>query len=425
MSSAVILIAVLLVCMLTGIPVAWSLILSCTSAVILEGMPLATVAQRVFAGMDSFPILAIPAFLVAGEVMGQGSISSRLINLADALVGRIAGGVSMISIVASSFFAALTGSGVATTAAIGGLMYPEMVKRNYRPDYAAAIQAIGGTLGPVIPPSIIFIFYGNSTGISVTALLMSGVIPGILASVALCLVAYGIAKKNHFKSEGRFSSRKVWTAFQESIFALLMPVIILGGIYMGIFTATESAGVAAIYGILVSVFVYQEMDLKKLVEIFKKCAVQTANLLILIASAQMFGWMVSYFNIPSLVAQGMMSVVTTKLQFMLFSFLIFVVTGMFMDAAPAAVILPPILAPLAAQFGVDPIHYGLFMVYLLCVGLATPPFGPTLFVAASIIKQPMMRIARQLLPFIGIMLLMGLVYMCIPQLATWLPSIMK
>ncbi len=202
-------------------------------------------------------------------------------------------------------------------------------------------------------------------------------------------------------------------------------MIILGGIYSGIFTATESAGVAVIYGIIVSVGIYKEINLKELFGIMKRCAVTTANLMILIASASMFAWMISYFNIPVIVANGMMKMVSTKLEFMLFSFLILVVTGMFMDAAPAAVILPPILAPLAAQFGVDPIHYGLYVVFLLCVGLATPPFGPTLFVAVSISKQPAVKISKQLLPFIGTMLFMGLIYMMCPALATWLPSMMK
>lgn len=272
MSTPVVLFVSLLLFMIIGVPVAWSLSLSCIAALLtMDGMPLVLLTQRVFTGANNFSFLAVPAFIIAGEVMSQGGISKRLVDMTSVLLGRVRGSLGIISVVASTIFAALSGSATATTAAIGGLMYPEMERRGYPKDFSAAVQAIGGTLGPVIPPSLMMIFYGVATGEPITKLLMSGVVPGILTCILLCLMVYIIAKKRDMPVEDEpFSWKRLWDATKDSILALLMPIIILVTIYFGICTATESAAIAAVYGIIIAKFVYRSVSWKGLWAIFKK-----------------------------------------------------------------------------------------------------------------------------------------------------------
>lgn len=412
--------------MVIGVPITWSLGASCFLSVMAIGnMPISVICQRIFTGSNSFALLAIPAFVVAGEVMSNGGISRRLVDMATLLIGRIQGSLGIVSIVACTLFAALTGAATATTAAIGGIMYPEMEKRGYPKDFSAAVQAIGGTLGPVIPPSILFIMYGVSTGNNIPKLLMSGVIPGILTCIALCFLSYVIAvKENMPKSEINPTAKEKLMAIKESFFALLMPVIILGGIYSGIFTPTESAGIAVVYGLIVSVFIYKELDFKGLMKIFKQSALTSANLIILVATAQLFGWLISYFNIPQTVANMITNIASSKIVFLLLVNLILFIAGMFMEAVAIVLIMAPILAPLAVTFGVDPIHFGFVVVFMLCLGIATPPFGPCLFVACGISKQPFVSVSKRLIPFIVVQGVCALIFTFVPSLTTWLPSLM-
>ena len=257
-TAAIALIVVLLVAMACGLEITWALGLSCVVAVLLDPkLSFVVIAQRIFANSNSFSMLAIPAFMLAGDVMSKGGLSKRLVAFADSLVGWISGGISLVSIVACTFFAAISGSSVATTAAIGGLMYPEMVKRGYPESYAAAVQAIGGTLGIVIPPSIVLVIYGNITGTDVGALLMAGILPGVVCSIGLCIYAYYKAKKCNFPKSDKFSFKRFLVSFKDAVWALIMPIIILGGIYAGIFTPTESAVVAVVYGLIVCLAVYR------------------------------------------------------------------------------------------------------------------------------------------------------------------------
>lgn len=424
--AAVSLIVVLLICMLIGIPIAWSLVISSLSAVLIDGnIPIAILSQRLFTSTDQFSMLAIPAFIAAGEIMGKGGISKRLVDFADSIVGSISGGIALVSIVACTFFAAISGSAVATTAAVGGIMYPEMTKRGYPEDYSAAIQAIAGTLGPVIPPSIVFIFYGSATGTSIASLLMSGVIPGLLSCFGLCFIAYVIAKIKRFPKGTPFSVKNIVKSTGSAFTALLMPVIILGGIYSGIFTPTESAVIAVIYGVVVSLFITKEIKIKDFPAIFKSVAISSANLLILVTAANLFGWLVGRFNIPTIVASAIMGISNNKYIFLLLVIAILLVAGMFMEAIAVVVILAPILHPLALTFGIDPVHFGMVVVFMLCLGIATPPFGPTLFVSCGISKQPVVKVSKQLMPFIGIQIILGFIFAFVPFLSTWLPGLMK
>jgi C4-dicarboxylate transporter, DctM subunit len=425
-SAPLVMFSVLLVGLFLGVPIAWSIVLSCITALIVDGtIPVTILAQRLFTGADSFAMLAVPAFLLAGEIMSRGGISIRVVNFASSIVGGITGSLALVSIVACSFFASLSGSALATTAAIGSIMIPEMSKRGYPKDFSAAVQAIGGTLGPVIPPSIVMIFYGNSTGVSIAGLLISGVVPGIISCIGLCIIAYIIAKKRRFPKEEGFSWSRAVSSGKEASFALGTPAIILGGIYSGMFTPTESAGVAVVYSLIVALFIFKQINLFELWVLFKDTAKVTANLLILVISAQLFGWLVAYFNIPDLIGDWIESVASNEFIFFLLIDLLLFIAGMFMEAISIVVIAAPILHPLAMNYGIDPIHFGLVVVFVLCLGIATPPFGPTTYVACGISKESIYKVGLQLLPFVAVQVVITLLLSFIPQLSLWLPRLMR
>ena len=422
--AASMLIIVLVVMLILGFPIVWALAgASIVSIALNDSLSFVIVGQRLFAGVDSFSLLAVPAFMLAGDIMSKGGLSKRLISFADSLVGWISGGISLVAIVACAFFAAISGSSVATTAAIGGLMYPELVKRKYPPDYAAAVQAIGGTLGIIIPPSVVFVIYGNVTGVSIAKLLLSGVIPGILAAVALCVYAYFKAKKNNFPKEEQFAIKRVGSSFKSAFFALLMPVIILGGIYASIFTPTESAVVAVFYGLIVCVVGYREVSLKEVWEIAKNSAKTAANVMLLVATAQVFAYLTTYYNIPNIVATWVVGVCSTKTVFLLVVVVVLMIAGMFMDNGSIILIMGPILAPIATMFGIDPVHFGLVVVFLLTIGQVTPPFGTCMFVACGIADRPVSGVAKELIPFIIVEVICALLFAFVPQLSLTLPNL--
>ena len=423
-TAAVALIVVLIVAMALGLEISWSLGLACAVAVLLDPkLTFVVLAQRIFANCNSFSMLAIPAFMLVGDVMSKGGLSKRLVAFADSLVGWISGGISLVSIVACTFFAAISGSSVATTAAIGGLMYPEMVKRGYPEDYAAAVQAIGGTLGIVIPPSIVMVIYGNITGVPVGELLMAGMIPGIICCVFLCLWAFIKAKRSNSPKADHFSFKRFLMSFKDAIWALIMPIIILGGIYAGIFTPTESAVVAVVYGVIVCLAIYREITLKSVWSIIKTTAVGTSNLMILVVTAQMFGWLISYYQIPQFVTEVMVSNVSSVAMFWAIVIVLLCICGMFLEVGATNLILAPILAPIAVAFGIDPIQFGLVFVFLLAMGQATPPFGTCMFVSCGLSGRTVGGISKQVLPFVLVEIGCGILFAMIPALSTFLPNL--
>ena len=398
--AAIALIVILLVAMACGLEITWSLGLACVVAVLLDPkLTFVIVAQRIFANSNSFSMLAIPAFMLAGDVMSKGGLSKRLVAFADSLVGWISGGISLVSIVACTFFAAISGSSVATTA------------------------AIGGTLGIVIPPSIVLVIYGNITGTDVGALLMAGVIPGIVCCIFLCIYAYFKAKKNNFPKSDRFSFKRFLVSFKDAVWALIMPIIILGGIYAGIFTPTESAVVAVVYGMIVCLAVYREITMKSVWEIIESTATGTANLMILVVTAQMFGWLISYYQIPQAVTNFMLAFVSNKYMFWAIIIILLTICGMFLEVGATNLILGPILAPIAVAFGIDPVQFGLVFVFLLAMGQATPPFGTCMFVACGISKQSVGQVSKELVPFVAVEIFCGVLFALVPALSIWLPSI--
>ncbi len=422
--AAVMLFVVLIAGLILGVPIIWSLtIASAVSIALNPALSFVVIPQRLFAGADSFSLLAVPAFMLAGDIMTKGGLSKRLTSFADALVGWISGGMSLVAIVACTFFAAISGSSVATTAAIGGLMHKEMVKRDYPPDYSAAVQAIGGTLGIVIPPSVVFVIYGNVTGVSIAKLLMSGVVPGLIACLALCAYAYYMAKKNNFPKGEKFSAKKLGKATMEALWALLMPLIILGGIYTGVFTPTEAAVVSVFYGVIVCSFIYREVTFKDIWEILKATAKSATNIMLLVASAQVFAYLVTYYNVPATISKWVMGFVDSKVAFLLMVNVLLIIAGMFLDNGSIILIMGPILAPLAVAYGINPVHFGLIVVFILALGQCTPPFGTCMFVACGIANRPVSGVARYLIPFVLVEIACGLLFSFIPQLSLWLPSL--
>lgn len=423
--AATLMLLSLVVMMAIGMPITWALGGAIIVALGVDpNLSLSLITQKMFAGCNNFSMLALPAFFLAGDIMAKGGLSKRLVAFADTLVGWISGGISLVSLVACTFFAAISGSSVATTAAIGGLMYPEMVKRGYPKSYSAAVQAIGGTLGIVIPPSTVFVIYGNITNTSVAKLLMAGILPGIICGIALCIWAYIKARKENFPRESGFSFIRFLKSFKSAVWALLMPIVILGGIYSGIFTPTESAVVAVFYGFFVCFCIYRELTGKNYWTIIQDSSVTTANIMFLVVTAQIFGYLLTYYRVPVFVTEAFMAVASNAAVFMALIVILLLICGMFLEVGATNLILGPILAPIALQFGVDPVHFGLVFVFLLALGQATPPFGTTLFVSCGISKQPVSAVSRQVLPFVMVEIACAVLFAYVPWISTVFADLM-
>lgn len=422
----IVLLVLFFVTLFIGVPFAWSLLFSCAvSMCFISGFPLMTAVQKMYNGGAKYTLLAIFFFMLAGSIMQYGGISSRLVKFAKALLGHIRGGLSIAVLAVCMMFAALSGSSIATTAAIGGMLYPELVKEGYPKGYAAGLPVSGGTLGIVIPPSIVFVVYGAATGTSVSKLLMSGVIPGIMAGVFMCIYAYFYARKHNIPKSDSFSWKRLAETTKDAIWALLMPVIILGGIYSGIFTPTESAAVAVIYGLIVATFIHHEMNFKKLFKITLDAVKGTANILLLIMAASLFGYVLTIYQVPVLFTNLMSTFITGKISFLLFLNVLLIILGMLMDSGAIILILAPLIYPMAVSYGIDPVQLGCIIVFNLAVGQATPPFGNCLFAAMPVTKQNMGTLAKNTLPFTLIEFATVLLVSYVPIFSMLLPNMMK
>lgn len=416
--TAVVLITALFVLLIIGAPIAFSLGISALAALLAEGrLPLSVIPQRLFTSTDSFVLLAVPFFVLAGELMQNGGISRRLVSFAHNLLGWISGGLALVSIASAAFFAAISGSSAATTAAIGSIMYPEMLKRQYKSDFAAAVQAVGGTLGVVIPPSIPLVIYGVITGTSIGDLFLAGIVPGLLGAVVYMAVAWKISKNHGYKVEVRSSNTMTWKSFLEAIWGLLMPVIILGGIYGGIFTPTEAAVVAVVYAIIVGVFIYRELNLKNFYNMLVKAGLTSAMIMLLIATASVFTWIMTINTIPQAIGSTILSFADNKIILLLLINVVFLIVGMFLDTVAIILLLTPIFFPIVTQLGMDPVHFGIMAVFNLAVGQMTPPFGVCLFVSSGITRVSVERLFRSVLPFFLVALLLILLVTYVPALS--------
>ncbi len=418
----------LFVCLLIGVPIAISLGVSALVAIYFGStLPLGIIAQKAFTSLDSFPLLAIPFFMLAGVLMSKGGVSKRLLDLAAAMVGWIVGGLSLVTIVASMFFAAISGSGPATVAAIGGFMIPEMKNKRYDGGFAAAVSASAGSIGVIIPPSIPFVLYGVIGSVSVGSMFLAGIIPGILLGLALMVTAYFIAKKRGYKAEAEeiFTFKRVLKAAYDAKWALLIPVIILGGIYGGIFSPTEAAVVAVVYSLIIGLFVYKELTWKSVYECFREAVVINATTMIIIGLSVSFAYFMTLEQVPSDISAFLTNLSTNPIVILLAINILLLVVGMFIDTISALVILTPILLPIVVAVGVDPVHFGVILVANLAIGFITPPLGVNLFVSSSVGNVKFEKIVMAIIPFLLSMIVTLLVITFIPSLSLWLPGLFK
>lgn len=395
---AAVLFGVLTITLLLKVPVAISLLLSSTAAILFIGMPLELMPQRVFTALDSFPFMAIPFFILAGNLMGSGGISKRLVDLANSLVGDKAGGLAIVSVIACMFFAAISGSGAATTAAIGGIMIPYMVKSGYSDGFSAAVNASAGSIGVIIPPSIPFVTYGVLTETPISEMFTAGIGAGVVIGICIIVSVIWVSKKRGYQETKKYSSKEKLQAFKDAILAILMPVIMLGGIYSGQFTATESSVIAVVYGFVVGFFIYKELSLKDLKDILISSAISTASLLLLIASASVFGLILVNNRIPDLIASAILEISSNRIVLLLLINVMLLILGTFMDTTAALIIVAPIFFPVSQSIGMDPVHFGVMLCSNLAIGQITPPFGVNLFVASGTAKIKLEKIVSELWP---------------------------
>lgn len=384
------------------VPVAFALILSSIfSCYILDLAPLVAIAQAAMNSLFSYPLLAIPFYIFAGSVMTNGGISRKLCRWIDTVFGRFTGGQGMVTIVTSAFFAALSGSASATCASIGSMMVPEMEEQGWRKSQALAVAAAGGVIGPVIPPSNMFVLYGVACGVGVGELFLAGIIPGILMAVFLCIAVYMAAKSEGIKGRGgKFSFIEFFRALFNAKWAVLVPVIILGGIYSGIFTPTEAGAVACIYATIVSLIIERSMSVKGLLRCAADSAVTSATIFILLAAAGIFGKVMTLAQVPQQLSTTILSISSNKFVVLLLINLLLLIVGCVMDGGAALVILAPLLLPIALKVGINPIQFGMIMCLNLSIGAVTPPVGTCLFVASVMGDTPLEKIAKEVVPFL-------------------------
>ena len=417
-------IVLLFVLFMFGIPICFSLGLVSIFGMVQGATPMIVVIQRLFTGADSTALIAIPLFILAGGLMVQGGISNRIVSFADALIGHFPSGLALVSILACMFFAAITGSAIAATAAIGGIMIPIMREKNYEDTFSAPLIACGGSIGPIIPPSIPLLLYGTMANVSVGKLFIGGFIPGIIMGVGLMIYSYFVGKKRHYVGREKKASREeILRTGKDAVLALIMPIIIIGGILSGIFTATESGAIACAYAIIIGGLVYKELKLENMFSLFVDCAKSTGQVLVVVACASLFTWVITVAQVPQTVSALLSDSIHSRVILLLVINIILLIAGTFIDTTSALVIFTPLFLPLVQAMGIDLIHFGLVMAVNLTIGMCTPPLGVCLFVAGSIAKVSLKEQMKDLLPMLGVLLVVLLIITYIPQTVTFLPNL--
>ena len=413
--------------MAAGMPIVFSLLIGPGLSLAIEGNQIfhKALLSRLYSGMDSFPLMALPFFILAGQLMNAGGITRSIVDFSQSMIGHVRGGLAQVNILSSVLFAGLSGSAVADTSALGKIFIPAMEKSGYSRSFAAAITAASSVIGPIIPPSGIMILYAFIMNVSVAGLFAAGIVPGLIVSVGLMIVTSLIAKKRNYPVLGR---KATWQerskSFRKSALALFTPVILLGGILSGIFTPTEAAAVAVLYAMFITLFVTRKLKFKELPSIFIESAVQSGIILLLVGASVVFAWMITVSGMATMVANGLMQTSDSVYILFFLANIFLLIVGMFLDAGPAVLILGPILAPLFVAMGVDPIHFAVVMCINVTVGLATPPMGLALFVAASVSKEKVEKIAKQMLPFLAVEIVLIFLITYFPALSMTLPRLL-
>ncbi len=424
--SILILILVFVVLLFLRVPIAFSIGLATLATILVSVAPLpavTTVAQRMATGLDSFTLLAIPFFILAGQLMNKGGIAKRLIDFAKVLVGTLPGGLAYVNVISAMLFGAISGSAVAAASAIGGIMAPQMKKEGYDPEFGAAINITSSTTGLLIPPSNVLIVYSlASGGVSIAALFLAGYIPGLLVGLGLMVTSGYIAFRKKYKVAERVSLKTAVLSFFDAIPSLFLIFVVIGGIIGGIFTATEAAAIAVLYALILS-FIYKEISIKSLPDVLLEAAKTTSIVMLLIATSVAMSWVLSFENIPQSISAGLISLFDSDIAILLVINLILLFVGAFMDITPAILIFTPIFLPVATQLGIDPVHFGIIIVFNLTVGLCTPPVGTILFVGCSVADVPITKVIKPLLPLFLVMIVSLILVTFVPDLSLFLPRL--
>ena len=422
--TGVIIFILLFVLLLTGTPISIALGMAVLVFLFtLSQIPIEIITQKLFTGLDNFAIMAVPFFILSGVLLTEGGVAARIVRFAIALVGWARGGLAMAAVLSCTFFAAVSGSSPATVVAIGSIMLPAMIKHGYTKKFAVGVLATSGSVGILIPPSIVMIIYAVSTSESVGRLFAAGVIPGLLMSGALMLVTYIVARRRGFPTMPRASAREVWDSFRGSIWGLMLIVIVLGGIYGGLFTPTEAAAVSAVYAFVVAVFVYRDLPLRKTPAVFRQAANMSSMLLYIITNAMLFSYLLTYENIPQQMAQWIIEQGLTPWMFLLFVNVLLFFAGDFMEPTSVILILAPLFLPVAISLGIDPIHLGIIMTVNMELGMITPPVGLNLYVASGLARMGLTDVTKAAAPWILVVTVVLMIVTYIPQISLWLPGV--
>lgn len=414
-----------IILLLGNVPIAICLGLASVFALLVSGTPLDIISTNVYSATSKFVLLAVPFFILAGNIMEKTGISKKLINFAQSLVGHIKGGLAIVCVMVACFFAAISGSGPATVAALGMIIIPAMVNAGYKPTFSAALMATAGAIGVIIPPSITFVVYGSIAGTSIGKLFMAGVIPGILMGIALAIVAVWTTRKQNIETMPKASGKERLIAFKDAFWGLMMPVIILGGIYGGIFTPTEAAAVSAVYGLLVGLFIYRSIKLKDIYQILVVSSSQTAVVMLIMATASLFAWVMTVSGIAARATELLVSVSNGNIiVFLLIVNIILLIAGCFLDGSSALYIFTPIFLPVAIKLGYDPVALGVVMVVNLAIGMVTPPVGVNLYVACGIADVSLKEISKAVVPLIIASIIVLLLITYIPDISMLLPNLL-
>lgn len=410
---------------LLNTPIAVAIGASTAAAFLLKGdANMMLVAQRMYGGADSFPLMAVPLFMTAGVLMETGGISRRLVAFAESLVGWLPGGLAAVSIVSAMFFAGISGSAAADTAAVGAILIPAMVKNGYSKQYAGAVQAAAGSIGVIIPPSIPMIIFGVLTGASIGKLFAAGILPGLLMGFSLIVVALFVAKKQGFTNRTAFAWATVWHTGKRAVLALGAPALILGGILGGIFTATESAAIAVIYALVVGLVIYRELDFKTLPRLFINAGVTASVIMFIITQATVFSWFLTIEQIPQAIAGAVLGLTDNPLLLLLLVNCVLLIAGTFLETTAALILLVPVIVPMLPALGIDLVQLGAIVVTNLAIGMLTPPMGVCLIVSCGLSESSLTRISRSVLPFLAALLINLLLITFWSPLTMWIPSLL-
>lgn len=426
--SGLIILVLLVIMLLAGVPIAVALGISSVCAILPvmdTSVAVLTGAQRIFSGISVFSLLAIPFFILAGNIMNKGGIAVRLINLAKLITGRAPGAQAQTNVIANMLFGAISGSGTAAASAMGSIIGPIEKEEGYDPNFSAAANIATAPTGLLIPPSNVMITFSLvSGGTSVAALFMAGYIPGILWGLACMVVIYFIAKKKGYRAKTKFTFKEAMKIILQALPCLLLILIVIGGIIGGIFTATEGSVVAVVYSLVLSLFFYRSISLKDLPKIFKESAEMTGIIIFLIGVSSIMSWVMAFTNIPTAVSNGLLAISSNKIVIFLLINVILLIVGTFMDMTPACLIFTPIFLPVCTALGMNPIHFGIMLIFNLCIGTITPPVGTTLFVGVKVGKVKIETVFKQLLIYFAAIFVVLMLVTYIPQLSLWLPSLM-